>query len=146
MTISQWVLFGFALWTLVVLMFGIGVSRWSRVLTGRAALTDFPGDQPHGSPRYRRIIRAHANCLENLPILMVLVYLESVTGLQSALFAQLAVVLLACRVLQTLTHVIFSETSATVLIRFLFFISQIFCMIAMGWLVWQKAAPTFPML
>lgn len=146
MTISQWVLFGFSLWTLMVLMFGIGVSRWSKVLSGRATLTDFPTDKPHGSPRYRRILRAHANCLENLPILFVLVYLEGITGLNSALFAQLAVVILVCRVLQTLTHVTFSETSATVLLRFLFFISQIFCMLGMGWLIWQKAAPTFPVL
>lgn len=146
MTIAQWVLFGFALWTVIILMFGIGVSRWSKILTGRAALTDFPADQPHGSPRYRRITRAHANCLENLPILMVLVYLESVTGLQSLLFAQLAIIVLICRMLQSVTHIALIETNASILVRFVFYISQVFCMLGMGWLIAVQAAPSFPSL
>lgn len=146
MTISQWVLFGFGLWTLAILLLGIGVSRWSRILTGRAALTDFPADTPHGSVRYRRIVRAHANCLENLPLLMVLVYLEGVVGLVSQTFDQLAIMLLGARLAQSMIHVILKETNLTVLIRFGFYIFQIICMIIMGWEIYSVAAPTIPLL
>jgi hypothetical protein len=67
MTIPQWVLLAFAAWTVAMLICTVGVSRWSKILGGSAKLTDFPADTPHGSPVYRRMMRAHANCVENLP-------------------------------------------------------------------------------
>jgi uncharacterized MAPEG superfamily protein len=144
MTIAQWVLFGFSLWTLAILLLGIGVSRWSRILTGRAALIDFPADTPHGGVRYRRIVRAHANCLENLPILMVLVYLEDAVGLVSESFDRLAVLLLMARLVQSLTHIILKETNLTILIRFGFYLLQVICLLIMSWEIYLVAAPTFP--
>jgi hypothetical protein len=56
MTIPLWVLLGFAGWTLTVLMCTVGVYRWSRILTGRAKLNEFPADLPHGDDWYRRAI------------------------------------------------------------------------------------------
>ena len=59
MNLSLWMLFGFACWTLLVLLVGVGVRRWLLIFSGRAALTSFPGDTAHGSPAYRRAVRAH---------------------------------------------------------------------------------------
>lgn len=53
----------FAMWTITILMLGVGIHRWSLILAGKAELKSFPGDEPHGPPLYRRIVRAHANCI-----------------------------------------------------------------------------------
>jgi hypothetical protein len=39
MSIPVWVLLGFAAWTLVPL-FGVGIHRWHRILTGRASIAE----------------------------------------------------------------------------------------------------------
>ena len=95
MTQSLWMLLGFAAWTLTVLMVGVGVRRWGLILTGRANLTSFPADTPHGSPGYRRAMRAHANCVENLPVFGAIVLTASAAHLEAAGFDQLAAVVLA---------------------------------------------------
>lgn len=60
MTLSLWMLLAFAGWTLLVLLTGVGVRRWSLIFTGRATLTSFPGGTPHGGVAYRRAVRAHS--------------------------------------------------------------------------------------
>ena len=42
--------------------------RWSRILTGRSGVGGFPADQVEGEEWYKRAMRAHANCIENLPV------------------------------------------------------------------------------
>jgi hypothetical protein len=73
MSLPLWMLLGFAGWTLLVLLAGVGVRRWLLIFSGQASLTSFPGDTPHGSPAYRRATRAHANCVENLPVFAAIV-------------------------------------------------------------------------
>jgi hypothetical protein len=68
MTIPVWVLLGFAAWTLLTLFTTIGVYRWTRILTGRAAIAEWRADEVQGSEWYRRALRAHMNCVENLPV------------------------------------------------------------------------------
>ena len=63
MTIPQWALLGFAVWTLLVLFGTVGVYRWSRILTGRVRISDWQANQPQGSDWYRRAMRAHMNCV-----------------------------------------------------------------------------------
>jgi uncharacterized MAPEG superfamily protein len=132
MTIPVWVLLGFAMWTLAVLMAGIGVRRWSQILTGRAQLTEFPADTPHGSPAYRRAVRAHANCVENLPVYGAVVVAAIAAQAQSPVMDALALAFIAARILQSLTHTLLVETNTTVLIRFLFFLAQVACMVWMA--------------
>jgi uncharacterized MAPEG superfamily protein len=132
MTMPVWVLLGFAGWTLATLVGSVGVYRWGHILAGRAALTDFPADRPHGSDWYRRAMRAHANCVENLPVYGAVVVAVLATGQQSATLDTLAVILLAARVGQTLVHIGFAETNATVALRFGLFFTQVACMVAMG--------------
>ena len=68
MTIPVWVLLGFAAWTLLTLFTTIGVYRWTRILTGRASIAEWRADEVQGSEWYRRAVRAHMNCVENLPV------------------------------------------------------------------------------
>ncbi len=69
MPIPVWVLLGFAAWTLLLLFATVGVYRWSRILTGRTAIATWRADESQGSEWYRRAMRAHMNCIENLPCL-----------------------------------------------------------------------------
>jgi MAPEG family len=73
MPIPVWVLLGFAAWTLLILVATVGVYRWSRILTGRTAIATWRADEQQGSEWYRRAMRAHMNCLENLPIYTAIV-------------------------------------------------------------------------
>jgi uncharacterized MAPEG superfamily protein len=128
-------LLGFALWTLSVLAFTIGVHRWSRILTGKSAIHQFPADAPEGPGWYRRATRAHANCLENLPVFATIVFVAKVVGAHGTALDVLGVVLLAARVVQTSVHVAFVETARTVSIRFTFFSVQLVAMIVMAVIV-----------
>ena len=124
-------LLGFALWTLSVLTFTIGVHRWSRIFTGKSAINEFPADAPTGPGWYRRATRAHLNCIENLPVFAAIVFVAWVNGVKTPLLDVLGVVILGARVAQTVTHVAFMETARTVAIRFTFFSAQLVSMIAM---------------
>jgi uncharacterized MAPEG superfamily protein len=139
MTIPILVLLGFAGWTLLTLFGSVGVYRWSRILSGRAAITEFPADVPHGADWYRRAMRAHANCVENLPVYAAIVIAASAAGVQGAAMDVMAVTLLAARVLQTTTHIAFQPTSVAVSVRFAFFFVQVMCMIGMGVTVAMRA-------
>lgn len=124
-------LLGFATWTLAVLTFTVGVHRWSRILTRKAAIHEFPADAPTGPDWYRRGTRAHLNCVENLPVYGAIVFVASSVGATGALLDALAVAVLAARVVQTVVHVAFKETSRTVSIRFSFFSVQLVAMSVM---------------
>ena len=139
MTIPVWVLLLFAGWTLATLLATVGVYRWSRILTGRAALSDFRADEQHGNGWYRRAMRAHANCVENLPVYGAIVVAIVATGVRSPTLDMLAVVLLAARALQTVTHVAVEQTDAVVGVRFALFFIQLVCMAGMGILVVLRA-------
>jgi len=132
MSLSLWMLLGFASWTLVVLAVGVGVRRWSLIITGRSRLTDFPGDTPHGSPDYRRAMRAHANCVENLPVLASIVLVATVAHLDSPVIGLLAAQTLSARILQTAVHTLLAETGRTIAARFVFFLLQALAMFAMA--------------
>jgi uncharacterized MAPEG superfamily protein len=139
MAVPVWVLLGFAGWTLITLLTTIGVYRWSRILTGRAKITDFPADILHGEEWYRRAIRAHANCVENLPVYGAIVVAIVATGISSSTLDMLAVVLLIARVFQTIVHIAFKQTTVITSIRFGFFFVQIICLFAMGTIVVTEA-------
>lgn len=132
MPIPVWVLLAFAGWTLLVLMGTVGVYRWRRILTRRAQIREFRADVPHGADWYRRAVRAHANCVENLPVLGAVVLAIVVTGARGPAVDVPALVLMGARVLQTLTHVSFEQTNVATSFRFSFFFVQVVCMFWMG--------------
>jgi uncharacterized MAPEG superfamily protein len=90
MTIPQWALLGFAVWTLLVLFGTVGVYRWSRILTGRVRISEWQADLPQGSDWYQRAMRAHMNCVENLPVFAAIVLCATATGADSRLLDLLA--------------------------------------------------------
>ena len=113
------------MWTILLLLATVGVYRWSRILTGRVAIRDFRADQIEGDDWYRRAMRAHANCVENLPVFGVIVLALYVGGVQSATANLVAVVILVARIMQSLVHVCFVQTNMMASVRFGFFFVQI---------------------
>jgi uncharacterized MAPEG superfamily protein len=103
----------------------VGVYRWSRILTGRVAIREFRADQIEGADWYKRATRAHANCIENLPVFGAIVFGLYVGNVGSALVNALAVAVLVARIMQSLVHVCFIQTDIVTSVRFGFFFVQI---------------------
>ena len=125
MTIPQWTLLGFAAWTLLLLMATVGVYRWGNILFAKAAIASFRHDAPEGAGWYQRGTRAHANCIENLPVFGAIVYLVSVAGVQGPLVDGLCIATLAARVVQSSVHIAHEQTNAFVAVRFSFYSVQL---------------------
>jgi uncharacterized MAPEG superfamily protein len=118
MTIPIWMLLGFAAWTVLLLSATVGVYRWTRILSGRASVSSFRADQVEGEDWYRRSMRAHANCIENLPVFGAIVLALYVAGVGGRVVDVLSILVLISRVLQSLVHVSHAQTDAFVAIRF----------------------------
>jgi uncharacterized MAPEG superfamily protein len=141
MTMPAWMLLGFAAWTIVLLASTIGMYRWTQIFAGRAPVNGFPADQPEGADWYKRSMRAHANCIENLPVFgaIVLALHVSAAGGPVADFASIAV--LAARVMQSLVHVSLPQTSSVVAVRFSFLLVQLVCFFTLIVVIVRHAAP-----
>ena len=122
-------LLGFAVWTLLLLLATVGVYRWSRIIGGSLAIRDCRADQYFDDDWYRRANRAHANCIENLPVLGAIVFVIDYFQVSHPWFAVLAIALLAARVAQSLTHILFIETNRVVSVRFSFYLVQLISML-----------------
>jgi uncharacterized MAPEG superfamily protein len=131
-TLPVWMLLGFAAWTVLLLTATVGVYRWSRILTGRVEVRNFRADQVEGEDWYKRAIRAHANCIENLPVFGAIVFALHVGNVAGNLVDILAITILIARVMQSLVHVCFTQTNTMASIRFGFFFVQ---MIGFLWLI-----------
>ncbi len=126
MALSQWALLGFTAWTMLLVLLGIGLPRISAVLAGRARANSFNLAVPHGSERYQRSLRAHLNCVENLPIFAALVLIGSLLSLHSQAFEVAAACVFPARVLQSSVHIA-SGRNRAVLARFFFYVVQWAC-------------------
>ena len=132
MNIPVLVLLAFAGWTLLSLTVTIGIYRWSRILAGCASIAEWRADVPQGSDRYQRAMRAHMNCVENLPVYAAIVVALLAAGLQSPVIDGLALIMLMARMGQTVTHISLPPTNAAASLRFSLFFVQLVCMVAMG--------------
>ena len=135
MTFPLWMLLGFAIWTAAVLVFAIGTYRFSHILTGRAGMASFPADGREGAAWYQRAMRAHANCIENLPLFTVVVFALHASGITSAAADAMAATALAARVCQSLVHISTVQTDRIVTIRFSFFFLQLMCFVGIACVV-----------
>jgi uncharacterized MAPEG superfamily protein len=131
MTIPQWTLLGFVTWTLVLLVATVGVYRWGMVLLRGAPVGSFRSDQLEGAQWYQRGVRAHANCVENLPVFGAIVFVISAIELGGGAVDTLCVLVLAARVCQSLVHLTRKQTDTVVAIRFSFFSAQLLCFLAL---------------
>ncbi|MNH80172.1 MAPEG family protein [compost metagenome] len=131
MTTPMWMLLGFATWTLLLLMATVGVYRWVRILFSKVPIASFRSDQLEGEDWYRRGTRAHANCVENLPVFGVIVFVISALGVDGLVVNYLSVIVLIARVCQSLVHVSHVQTDRFVAVRFTFFCLQLICFLAL---------------
>lgn len=122
MTSTALALVGFATWTLALLGV-IGTLRAFLSVTGRRAPNSFRPDGTDVSPFAARLARAHANCIENLPIFSALALVAMATG-RTPVTDPAALVFLAARVAQSSVHLI-STSNRAVQLRFAFFSVQI---------------------
>jgi uncharacterized MAPEG superfamily protein len=129
--LPELMLLGFAAWTLVLLITTVGAYRFGRILRGRAGMGDFRADRVEGQDWYVRAMRAHANCVENLPVFAVLVYVLRAFGIVDPAVDFLCAAILAARIPQSLVHVCFAQTDRVVSVRFAFYFVQLlsFCVL-----------------
>ena len=142
MTVPMWMLLGFAAWTVLLLLSTIGVYRWRRILTGRVPIRDFRADQVEGEDWYRRSMRAHANCVENLPVFGAIVLALYVSGVGGSTVNYLSISVLVARVIQSLVHVCLVQTNTVAAMRFAFFFVQLVSFLALIVIVVRHAGPT----
>jgi uncharacterized MAPEG superfamily protein len=124
-----WSLLGFVLWT-IALLGALVVARTALVRSGSLRLRDLRADEPHGGERYRRLMRAHLNCTENLPLFGSVVLVAAVRGFRDHWFDVLCVAFLVFRVGQTIVH-ISSGRSRAVLARAGAYFVQVLCILGL---------------
>lgn len=111
----------FVAWTLLLLTVMEAI-RSQLVLRGKVPANGFTPDNANLSRFMQRLARAHANCLENLPIFGSLL-LIAITTNHSSITDSFAYLFLGARVFQSLVHLA-SISSLAVTIRFTAFALQ----------------------
>jgi uncharacterized MAPEG superfamily protein len=122
MTTTLLAFLGFLCWTLFLLVL-METVRSKLVLTGEVPANGFNPENSNLSPFMQRLGRAHANCLEGLPLFGGFMILAVIAG-KSGITDPLAYVLLAARIAQSTIHLA-STSSLAVTARFTAFAVQI---------------------
>jgi len=130
MPTSLLVLLGFISWTLFLLVL-MEVVRSKLVLTRVVPANGFDPENSNLSPFMQRLARAHANCLEGLPIFGGLLLVAVVAG-KSQITDPLAYALLTARIVQSVVHLA-SISAVAVTARFSAFAVQM--AIAVYWVI-----------
>lgn len=93
---------GFIAWSLFLLVLMEGIR--SKLVLGKAVpANEFAPDNSNLSPFMQRLARAHANCIEGLPIFGGLLLVAALAG-KSSVTDPLAYTFLCARILQSLIH------------------------------------------
>lgn len=121
MASSSLALTGFIAWSLLLLVW-MEVLRTQLVLRGRVPANGFRPDNAGLSPFMQRLARAHANCVESLPIFGGLLLVAIATG-RTGITDTLAGLFLAARIFQSVVHLL-SLSAFAVTIRFSAFAVQ----------------------
>jgi uncharacterized MAPEG superfamily protein len=119
---SLLVLVGFVAWTLLLVVV-MEVLRSVLTLARKKRANDFAVDGRDVSPFAGRLSRAHANCLENLPVVTALVVVALLSK-HGEIVDPLAPWLLGARILQSTVHLV-STSVLAVLVRFTLFVVQL---------------------
>jgi len=113
---------GFIAWSLFLLVL-MEVLRSKLVITKAVPANGFTPDNSNLSPFMQRLARAHANCVEGLPIFGGLMLVAVVTDRTTTTDA-LAYAFLCARIAQSLIH-LYSLSPAAVTMRFAAFAVQL---------------------
>jgi hypothetical protein len=130
MTIPLYCLVGYAAWTLLLVVLVVS-ARGVSVFTGKKKMNEFPSGLQHGGDTYWRLYRAHANTVENLPIVTILILVGTTLHVATPIFTRLPEVALGARVVQSLVHIASGSVPA-VTVRFTAFATQLVCF---GWMI-----------
>ena len=121
MSNTAYALTGFVSWALLLLVL-MEVIRTSLVMTGKVAANGFTPDNANLSPFMQRLARAHANCVEGLPIFGGLLAIAIMTS-RTDITDPLAFWLLGARIVQSIIHLA-STSPVAVSLRFTAFAVQ----------------------
>jgi uncharacterized MAPEG superfamily protein len=95
-------------------------------------ISEWQADLPQGSDWYQRAMRAHMNCVENLPVFAAIVLCATAAGADSRLLDLLAGTILVARICQTTVHLALTPSDLSASVRFAFFFMQAICMLAVA--------------
>ena len=112
----------FIAWALLLLVL-MAIMRSQLVLRGKVPANGFTPDNAGLSPFMQRLARAHANCVESLPVFGGLLLVAIVSD-RTAITDPLAYMFLASRLIQSLVHLV-STSPTAVMVRFAAFATQI---------------------
>ena len=118
---SAVVLLGFIAWALFLLVL-MELMRSQLVLRRETRANEFRPDNSNLSPFMQRLARAHANCVESLPVFGGLLLVALITK-HTAITDSLAYLFLGARIFQSLVHLA-SLSNLAVTIRFAAFAIQ----------------------
>lgn len=121
MSATAFALTGFISWALGLLIV-MEVIRTYLVISGKVAANGFTPDNAALSPFMQRLARAHANCIEGLPIFGGLLGVAIIIS-KTDVTDTLASTLLGARIVQSIVHLI-STTQVAVSLRFTAFAVQ----------------------
>lgn len=126
-------LLGFAVVTIALAVMVVSY-RVGLVLAGKKKADDFPRGEHEMPPLVKRLNNAHANCVENLPLVAAVILAAVATG-QTAVTDPLACYLLYARIGQSTVHAI-AVNHFMVLIRATLYTVQIGIL---GWWILKLA-------
>ena len=135
MSSTLFALLGFAGWTLALLIL-MELVRSFLVLTRQVPANGFDPSNATLSPFMQRLARAHANCLEGIPVFGAIMVIAVLAG-KSSVTDALAYPFLAARIAQSCIHLV-STSAVAVILRFSAFAAQM--AIAVYWIVRLLAA------
>ncbi len=120
----------FISWALFLLVL-MEVNRSYLVVTGKVAANGFTPDNANLSPFMQRLARAHANCIEGLPIFGGLLAVAMMTS-RTSVTDPLAFWFLGARIAQSIIHLI-STSPTAVTLRFTAFAVQMLIGLYWSW-------------
>lgn len=121
---------GFVAWALALLVLMESI-RTKMVVSKEVAANGFVPDNANLSPFMQRLARAHANCIEGLPIFGGLLVIAVVSG-KTGITDSLAYVFLGARIAQSVIH-LSSLSAMAVTLRFCAFFVQMVIGVIWAW-------------
>jgi uncharacterized MAPEG superfamily protein len=128
--VSATVLIGLVAWTLFLVIL-MEILRARLIVTKAVAANEFKPDNANLSPFMQRLARAHANCVESVPIFGVLLIVALLTN-RAGVTNPLAPWLLAARIVQSCVHLASISLPAS-WARFIAFAVQIAIAVYWSW-------------
>ncbi|MBD9499914.1 MAPEG family protein [Pseudomonas sp. BGr12] len=124
---SAFALLGLVAWTVLLVLLLVN-QRGLLVMSGRMKVNVFAADGSNTPGTFgQRLVRAHANCVENVPLFCA-VLLYAMGTQQTVITDPLAPALLVARIVQSVVHLL-STSALAVWVRFAAFLVQLIILI-----------------